>query len=158
MRQRILILVLLFPFTSTAGIYKCVVDGHTEFSQRPCGENAKEITVNTKKPSLSPRAPSQRAEEMNAVGDEFEQDRKRRNLEREQRVLLKDIDRFNSQRDRELKRLEAKKLLANNNSAGAAWEQSISTEMQSVNMKYDAKIQAAQIKLKAVSDKLSRLE
>ena len=46
-------------------------------------------------------------------------------------------------RDTELERLRAKKALANNNLAGAAYEQSISTEMQAVVAKYNGEIQAA---------------
>ena len=46
--------------------------------------------------------------------------------------------------DTELATLKHKKGYANNNQAGATWEQSISTEMQAVIEKYKTKISLAQ--------------
>lgn len=46
--------------------------------------------------------------------------------------------------DAELAALRDKKSYANNNLAGAAWQQSLSTEMEAAVGKYQAKIKTAQ--------------
>lgn len=60
-------------------------------------------------------------------------------IDREIREIEYEIENDQKSMDRELTELKGKKGRANNNLAGATWEQSISTEMQAVTEKYRAK-------------------
>ncbi len=55
-------------------------------------------------------------------------------------------------------RLKRKKMHANNNLAGATWEESISSEMQSVAESYKTKIQSAQNQIDDTRRELSDLK
>lgn len=73
----------------------------------------------------------------------MELDRRQREIAYAIRDSEQEIDGYRAQMDRELAALQYKKSQANNNLAGATWEQSISTEMQAVSEKYRTKIQIA---------------
>lgn len=60
--------------------------------------------------------------------------------------------------EQELAALRAKKMQANNNLAGATWEQSISTEMSVVVEKYKAQKESDGERLKAMNAELRRLK
>ena len=67
------------------------------------------------------------------------------------------IRHYQSSLDHDLAVLRSKKALANNNLAGATWEQSISTEMQSVSDKYKVSIQIAQDQMSQLRSEASEL-
>lgn len=60
--------------------------------------------------------------------------------------------------EQELAALRTKKMQANNNLAGATWEQSISTEMSVVVEKYKVQKEADGERLKVMSAELRRLK
>ncbi|MCG8429195.1 MAG: DUF4124 domain-containing protein [Chromatiales bacterium] len=150
-------LVLLFPLSVNAGIYKCVVDGKTTFSQSPCAPDAQEITIK-KQPAPYKEAATQRTEKINAALDEVGRKNQITRLEKKESALQRKISRLDRERDAELKKLERKKRRAENNFAGATWEQSISEEMQAVSMTYADKIQVERDKLKFVRDEITALK
>ncbi len=57
MKRTIAIILCMLPIHATAGIYKCVVDGKTTFSQRPCGDDAQEVEIKYRAASADPVAP-----------------------------------------------------------------------------------------------------
>lgn len=59
--------------------------------------------------------------------------------------------------DLELSVLKKRMGHANNNLAGATWQQSIVAEMQSVTSQYEMKIKNAQSRLQSAKDELSKL-
>ena len=59
----------------------------------------------------------------------------------------KEIESLRHEMDADMAILKRKKSYANSNLAGAAWEQSISTEMDAVARKYQVKIDAARYDL-----------
>lgn len=153
----ILALVLLNPLIVQSGqIYKCVVNGETTFSQRPCADDAELISI--KPHPIANKDAAGRVEKLNDALDEVSASNRLSDLQKEERALIKEIERYDRMRDRDLKSLQAKKFRAKNNLAGAEWEQSISQEMQSVNMKYSSKIEVVKSKLEIVSNQIRSLQ
>ena len=62
------------------------------------------------------------------------------------------------QMTREMDALRAQKARANNNLAGATWEQSLSTEMQAVASRYKVMNDADQEQIKALRAKVASLQ
>ena len=129
--------------TAQAAVYKCEgPDGKLTFSDQPCqGEPSEEVTVDYIEPSESQR---RQAAEVAARDSQMlaEQDRQNRIAATEERIRN-----LKESRDQELEALRNKKRYANNNLAGATWEQSISQEMDAVAQRYNADIQAAREEL-----------
>lgn len=126
---------------SATEIYQCKdAKGRSVFSQTPCGKDA------TKKIIEGPA-------ELGTVipdGDPAKRlifSNERRELDRKITSQKRYISSLQSSMDRDLAGLRAKKSHANNNLAGAQWEQSISTEMQAVTERYRSKISVAENQL-----------
>jgi len=140
-----MILAVLFAAAAPASaqIYKCPApNGSTVFSDAPCADGARPITVTPA--SGHAAAPQESAgqrtsDRLSARADEMARTRRIRELGYEIRdleiAMSGDIDRMNT----ELGGLQARKARANNTLAGATWEASISQEMQAVTARYQAK-------------------
>lgn len=133
-----------------AQIYKCKGDrGVTVFSERPCGDDATEVTVQDNNAGISV-APQ---------GDfsKVRSDIAKRELKRKIRDKKSQIERLELARERELTVLRDRKRYANNNLAGATWEESISTEMNAVVEQYRSSIDLRQEELKQLRESLARV-
>ena len=122
-----------------AEIFKCVEGGKTVFSQQPCGNGS--VTVKPRFVEVSPEAVEERKAATKQIqGSSSGIDREHRMMEIDRQLL--DLDNEESQiqqaRIAELKKLELTGRFANNNLAGATWQQSLAMEMQAVNGKYDS--------------------
>ena len=143
--HKILPLLLLAAGMAQAGVYKCQVDGKTVYSQTPCAGNAQKIEIKVHEPSAEEQARAKARLEQWGKGLEInELKAKRGAILRNIALLRQRIANINQQMDQELNWLRQKKLRANNNLAGATWEQSISSEMQAVARKYQAQIDTTQ--------------
>jgi len=151
MRPLIGMILMVCACGTQAGIYKCVVDGKTVFSQVPCAPDAETVTVKTT-PANTGLA-KERAAKAAATDREIEINQ----TEREIRRCENKIEGYEVARDRELATLRAKKALANNNLAGATWEGSISEEMQAVASKWQSRIDGEQRRIEALRAKADRL-
>lgn len=76
---RLYCLLLLFPVSVHAEIYKCEDNGSTRFSDSPCGDNAEDIKVDV--PEQTGTALTSDA--MGEMADELHQDRRKRELDRD---------------------------------------------------------------------------
>ena len=148
-------------------LYKCLVGGRASFQDSPCREGAGErITVT---PAASPpglrgatgaATPQAGGSPADTSRDWMQEaDRSARRI-----ILADDIwrqeVRIRAARDeleQRLERLQRKKSYANNNLAGAVWEQSISDEMMAVATAYDTQIRSLQTELEDLRIQLSRL-
>lgn len=140
--------VLAAP-AANAAIYKCVVDGETVFSERPCSANAEEVQVRVTRPDAGAQAEA--AARASSIADH----QRAMAAERRQREVRHEIDDLESrirvaqrEMDAELAALRARKAKAANNLAGATLEQGVAAEMQAVTAKHQARIDAAQARLK----------
>ncbi len=138
-----------FTVTAHAAIYKCVIDGETVFSERPCASNAKEVQIRVHRPDQSVLQES--TERANSIAEHervLREDRRRREVQREIDELESRIRIAQRNMDAEHAALRARKSKAANNLAGATLEHGIAEEMQAVTAKYQARIDAAQARLK----------
>lgn len=139
--QSLALITLLVATTAQAGVFKCKVDGKITFSDTPCAPASEKIDVKYSKYNATEAAAAHdRYERTTAKQAAAARARATGEAIRAKQEEIAGLERL---RDTELERLRAKKALANNNLAGAAYEQSISTEMQAVVAKYNGEIQAA---------------
>ena len=161
---RLFSVILLSLATAPAwAVNKCVDDaGKVVYQSAPCPATTKGSEIPLQKvPSATVPSPAD-AEELKRIQQTSNA------LERERK--LKDIDRalgdaegliadYRQAMSRELSALQQKKQRAENNLAGATWEQSISAEMNAVTQKYDALIRTEQNRierLRADADQLQK--
>jgi hypothetical protein len=71
------------------------------------------------------------------------QDGKSREIERHEQIITD----YRAEMSRQMAALHDRKQFANNNLAGATWEQSLSGEMSAVAQKYDSLIRSEQIQI-----------
>ena len=159
MRLSTTIVLMLFvvPCASQAEMYKCSENGVTSFQERPCkgaggaiavrpasGYGNQQVTpqpaANTSSASSSPQNENERLSQM-------QRERRLREMSYDIADAEREIKLLETAMETELASLNEKKGRANNNLAGATWEQSISSEMQVVADKYRLKIATAQARL-----------
>jgi len=130
LRRTLLSILLITPALGHAAVYQCKVNGQTIFSDQPCGDNAKEITV--KAPPVNGGGSMQ-----TEAGDRFV---KSRELDREIRRLEREKEDLRDEMDRAMKRWQQQKRRASNNLAGATWEQSLAQEAEVLRKRYQSEI------------------
>lgn len=134
-------------------VNKCVIDGQTVFQDAACPGKGEEIRVRPSSgPSRPPAAsadsspaapvnkPLSEAQRIEAKVKESQDSRRKTDLE--SRIVpgtKSEIERQRVQCDREYQALQAKKVLAKNNLAGATWENSISSEMSALATRCDTR-------------------
>lgn len=153
--------VLILAGSAQAQVYKCKEDGKTVFSDRPCAADAQTIKVRPAAGHSNPSAPTTETSSSGpasasvnssnnpqAIVARMERERLVRNLDHDIEVEQSGIRQDEDSMSREVAALRNKKQHANNNLAGAVWEQSISAEMAAVVARYEVKIQSRRERLK----------
>tara|TARA_R110002049_G_scaffold180263_4_gene347281 strand:- start:3423 stop:3896 length:474 start_codon:yes stop_codon:yes gene_type:complete len=145
-----LLAILASAANAQTQFYKCKDKwGQPIFSQRPCGDNAETGTVSGPAPTGTPARTTANASaatsESSSAWDKIEAANTLReaNLEKE--------------RDQNLVALQNKKRYADNNLAGATWEESISSEMQAINEQYQSKIDSQRRKIDRLQEQADRV-
>ncbi|WP_281645530.1 DUF4124 domain-containing protein [Parendozoicomonas sp. Alg238-R29] len=136
------------PLLAHGQIYKCQEGGKTTFSDKPCGASAQTVTLS--KITTMDGIDQSKLDSMKATS-------KRGLLESEIKRIEDKITSYSKSMEQELSRLRIKKLRANNNLAGATWQESISTEMQSVTEKYKLKIDLKRDEIKRLNSEIGYL-
>ncbi|MCU0932131.1 MAG: DUF4124 domain-containing protein [Serpentinimonas sp.] len=133
-------------------VQRCVEPGgRVVFQDKPCPGRGGEVLLRPANPGVPPEPVPQAAapvavpqesevERLNRLSDQMQAQRRRQELElylvpRAQNQIAQ----HRAQCDREYRDLQGKKTLANNNLAGATWEQSISTEMAALAARCDSR-------------------
>lgn len=140
---------VFFVGSTSAGVFRCQVNGETVYSDKPCADDAEEVLVRVTRPDVDAQAEA--AARATSIADH----QRAMAAERRQREVRHEIDDLESRirvaqraMDAELAALRARKATAANNLAGATLEQGIAAEMQAVTAKHQARIDAAQARLK----------
>lgn len=166
-KAAIFILVALVSSTAWAQhIYRCTINGARVIQDRPCPgtrlEAQKPVAVSAAPAAASPAEPSPTASDDMARSKAYlaQRDKERRIIDIQFQIgqIEASIYADRQSRDRALAVIAEKKKLANNNLAGATYEQSLSTEMQAVTMRFDSDIKAKQETLKGLRDELASLK
>ena len=145
------LIVLLLPihfFTANAAtVHVCTdADGKKSFQDQPCDAGLK-ADIKTIETTPSQTSIMYDPSAKTAAYNQMRSDNQRRQLNRDIRRSENRIVDYRNNMQRELSLLRKKKSYANNNLAGAEWENSISTEMQAVTSKYSTLIAAEESKL-----------
>ena len=144
MKRTAIFLGLASAMTGPAGateVYRCEIDGVMSFSQQPCAENAQRLEVNYIRPSAADIArQEERSRRTVETNREMAQERQIREIGYDIESAAGTIRTLQRQRDIEVAQLRRKKDSANNNLAGATWENSITQEMEAVIQRYDSLI------------------
>lgn len=143
-RCALIITVTLACAAASADVYKCKKDGKTVFSDQPCSQGAEKINVKPATGHADAVSEADAVAASKAFVEKTNTSTKRNALDADIERAQNRITSLQESRDRELAALREKKQRANNNLAGAVWEQSISNEMIAVNETYSSKISSAE--------------
>ncbi|MFZ5466171.1 MAG: DUF4124 domain-containing protein [Pseudomonadota bacterium] len=158
MRPMFLVAALIAAPGVQAGIYKCVVSGQTVFSQPPCGDQSVEVKPKVIQPSASAMAEQQTANaSVQAAANNMERSRRMTQIERSIAGLDDAIAAMTAERDQRIANLRFNRNYANNNLAGAAWQQSLAMEMEAVAALYATSIESAQLEKSRLLEEYARL-
>ncbi len=157
--------VLTLITAPAAAVNKCVDDaGKVVYQSAPCPATAKGSEITLQKAPPAPVTSPADAEELQRIqqtASAMERERRLKEIDREMGSAEGLIADYRQKMNSELSALQQKKQLANNNLAGATWEQSISAEMSAVTQKYDTLIRNQQTRierLRADADLLRKTE
>ena len=154
-------------------VYKCQVDGVTTYQAQPCSGASKPeqqmniragspaVTQVSGKPevqSAAQKSASSSAGAEKLAVEQMARERQIREANYEIGNLERRIANRSEQLTREMDALRAQKARANNNLAGATWEQSLSTEMQAVAARYKVMNDVDQEQIKALRAKVVTLQ
>ena len=160
---------LILATSAQAQVYKCKVDGKVVFADQPCAADAKPIDVRPASghsaPELPPLVittpgappPINASSNPQAVVARMEHARALRDIDYRIDAEHSRIREAEGHMNAELAALRAKKAQANNNLAGAMWENSISEEMTAVVGRYDVRLRAIQGEIERLQGERERL-
>ncbi|MGI2027770.1 hypothetical protein [Endozoicomonas acroporae] len=143
-----IVCALSMSIFASAEIFKCKIDDSTVFSDKPCGTSLRKVVLKqvSTMQGMSKEGIEQSNKNTKAILIEDKIDRAEEQIKSYEKMM-----------DQELASLKRKKLRANNNLAGATWEESISTEMKSVTEKYNVRIEMKRDEIKQLRDDLKNL-
>lgn len=158
MRRLTLVVILGFmSYHAQAEVYKCTQNGKTVFADQPCSSSAQKISV---KPASGTNAPATEnaSAESRAYVAKANLNTKKRELDEDISRSENRITRLHRERDSKLAQLQDRKTHANNNLAGAVWEDSISKEMVAISDSYGSKISSEEKILEDLKKKRAELD
>ena len=158
--MKALLMLLFAPLFASAGQYHVCVgaDGKKSFQDKPCADAARsEVREYEVRQPVGGVAPSVGLPTDSDIYKQMKADNRRAQVERDIKKGERAIDRYQKQMSSELAALRARKARANNNLAGATWEQSISSEMQAVSDKYANLIDVERDRIGVLRDELRDL-
>lgn len=168
--KRIIWVALLIAGPALGQVYKCNQGGSVVFTSTPCDTGAKPLDVRPASgQGRRPELPPAEAPQASAPGspptakplsltERADQAARRRILDDEIWRKQQSINALTDEMTQRQTQLRNKKSWANNNLAGAVWEQSISDEMQAVAAEYDLKIRKASKELEDLKLKRAQLQ
>ena len=153
-----LLLATAFSALASANVYKCDIEGVITYSQIPCNHDAQITEYTTEQLSSTSQAQTNKsAEEAHTTMDRLSGSIKKRDLRIAINRLKSDKARLQSQRDNKVAKLKSAKRSANNNLAGAVWEDSLSEEMAAIAVQYDTDVRAVDAEIDRLNDELKTL-
>lgn len=155
MKTSLVVIALTLSASSAQALYKCTGSkGEVTFQDAPCANAQKQqaMTVRAAPPDAAASVAGGPEQRLLAT---MTRDRRIRELEFAIASLDADVVNRNRQMNLELDELRNRKAYAKNNLAGATWEQSLSTEMQSVSAKYKTMNEADFERLKQLRGELA---
>lgn len=144
MRNLLLILITLaFASTHAAQVYKCTdADGKLTYSQQPCEADTEAEVVEVENTTSGVDVVAKG--DFSKIDAENEERTRVRDLDRRIAIHQANIRTLEAERDEKIARLRGEQGTARNNAAGAAYYNSLATEIQTITQEYRALIQTEQ--------------
>ena len=154
LRTLLLATVAVIAMPAHAQVYKCTVGGSTVYSDKPCATGAETIDVKPASGRGAPMtAPAFSAEEVAEVpspevaassGSSYvnraNDAANRRMLTNRITIKEQDLVRLENEMQSKIRQLQNRRRYANNNLAGATWENSLAEEMNAVSSSYSTRM------------------
>lgn len=158
MKLLLSVIIAVTPAAALANVYKCEVNGVITYSQIPCSEDA-QVTDYSRDEIAAPPQPQSTTstDEAAATMSRLSESVKKRDMRIAINRLKSDKAKLQSQRDAKMAKLKSSKRYANNNLAGAVWEESLSKEMAAIAAQYDTDVRAIDVEIDRLNDELKRL-
>lgn len=154
LRLALLALSLSFAIPTTAEVYRCEQNGNTTFSDAPCGKDAENLgDVEAPKPGGSMGSGL-----TNEFFDERSNERGLKRIENEIDDLEDRRAKMRQAMQAELNQVTRKRRLANNNLAGAVWENSLAKDKEAIQQKWRSRIQDVNDEIKRYHQKRRELQ
>jgi HAMP domain-containing protein len=142
-RNALILLAIALSFSTSAEVYKCA-DG--QYQADPCDENSQPVDLsgvgsviqNAERTSQSSAVSNATSDKQKEITSYIEQ----RRIGREISQLESDRKRIIAKRDQRLRNLRDSRQYANNNLAGATWQQSLAQEQLAVAQEADTMVQS----------------
>jgi len=152
--RTLLTLLLAAPAIAQAAVYQCKVNDQTVFSDQPCGDNAQKIEL--KAPPVNGSGPM--------VTDKAKEFMAHRETMRKIQLIEREIENQQERKaaarkamDDALIRYRRQKTYANNNLAGAVWENSLAEEAEVLRQRFQAEIDSADREIDRLRDERLRI-
>lgn len=153
MRLLTILFFLLPGLPIQAEIYKCTVNGNTEFSDQPCSDNAETVTVDVRKPD---QQAIENQQEITATFEEESRVHEIHALNQRNDALEAEILRLQQEREAELEALRARTYDYGDGSI-ATKEHGLFEKMDQVDADYQQKIEQVQRKIRQNQNRLQTL-
>ena len=136
LKRTLFVIALAAPALGHGAVYQCKVNGQTVFSDQPCGDSAKKIEIRS-----APKIGGSMG------GDSASEFLEYRDKKRQVQLIDREIDQLKEKRERvkgymndAIIQYQRDKARANNNLAGAVWENSLAEEAQVMRERYQSEI------------------
>ena len=159
---------LILSFDVNAQVYRCVMDGKTQYSDEPCGADAELVDVSE---AQKPTGANLQNPDLKAMGEELSDDRRQRELQKAIADQHKKIERLSKNYDRTRTRLQDQLDNLENKSQYRNWRanddrrkkykqkrRELRNEKKSVERRYKGDKEAAYLKLRQLEKEERRLE
>ncbi|NKF49195.1 hypothetical protein G3R49_01210 [Shewanella sp. WXL01] len=162
-KKIVLFIGSLLASSAYANVYQC---GENRFQDRPCDENSIPLDLSGVGSIVVPlERTSVDSDEPMAVDQAKVTDQKnqissyirRQQINRDIDKLKRDRKRVLQNRDKQITQLRNSRNRANNNLAGATWEQSLAQEMTAVNQQADTEVATIDRQIEAYQKQLQNL-
>lgn len=155
--KTLLALLLLFPLSVSANVYKCEKNGVVTYSQIPCSEDVQVTDYAREQSAAMPPQNNSAAAEAAATMDRLSESVKKRDMRISINRLKSDKTSKLTERDNKIAQLKQSKRYSANNLAGAVRDESLSEEMAAVAAQYDTDVRAIDIEIDRLTEALKSL-
>ena len=148
-RTLLLISLTALSLQSYGAVYQCEVNGQLAFSDRPCGDDAREVEVRST-PMVGGSLSTEAGE---AFVEQRGREREVSQIDRRISRIQDEIEDLRRNRDAALARWQREKAYANNNLAGATWENSLAKEAEVLRQRYQDDIRSLEAEVANLRDR-----
>ncbi len=154
MSKLLIAIVGCLPLIASAEVFKCTESGRTVYTDKPCAGAGTKIEI---RDTRSGDDTGMVNASMTNITDAMVKDRRSSEIRREVAAREENIRTLRVAMQKEIREIQQAKGYANNNLAGATWQQSLSTQQEAVTKRYEIEIAAEQRAIDRLIEERGRL-